>query len=158
MYLSFVMCVISLHFVCTFLTYSVCTFFTKCVYKYLEYIACLPFMHDMCIFLTQCVYLYYVMRVPFLHNVCTCITRCVYLPYNVYLSYMQQAERNDEMRVQLSNTDKDGMTVAMLGARSGNVAIAASLMAEIEETGVSSRPSPDTLRTLPSLCTLSRTA
>lgn len=50
--------------------------------------------------------------------------------------FPSQLVRDFEMRLQLANRDRDGMTAAMLGARSGNVSIVAALMTEIEETEV----------------------
>ena len=40
------------------------------------------------------------------------------------------------MRIQLANRDDNGMTLAMIAARSKNVAITASVMWEIEQTEV----------------------
>lgn len=40
------------------------------------------------------------------------------------------------MRMQLANRDRFGMTVAMLGVRSRNVAVVVSIMEEIEQTEV----------------------
>lgn len=50
--------------------------------------------------------------------------------------FAPQLARDFEMRLQLANRDKHGMSAAMLAARSGSVAIAAALITEIEETEV----------------------
>ena len=49
-----------------------------------------------------------------------------------------QLSRDFEMRLQLAHRDRDGMTAAMLAARSGSVSIVAALITEIEETEVKS--------------------
>ena len=48
----------------------------------------------------------------------------------------RQLQRDTEMRMQLANRDEHGMTLAMIAARSKNVAITASVMSEIEQTEV----------------------
>lgn len=57
---------------------------------------------------------------------------CVYSPLPV------QLHRGLEMRTQLGIKDKEGMTVAMHAAKSGNVATVSALIAEIELAEVSS--------------------
>jgi len=42
------------------------------------------------------------------------------------------------VRVHLAHRDRDGMTAAMLAARSGSVSIVAALITEIEEAEVNS--------------------
>lgn len=54
----------------------------------------------------------------------------------LYILLAPQLSRDFEMRLQLANRDRDGMTAAMLAARSGCVPIVAELMTEIEDTEV----------------------
>lgn len=48
-----------------------------------------------------------------------------------------QHQRDGEMRTQLAMQDTNGMTLAMLAARKGNVSILSAVLAEIQHTQVS---------------------
>jgi len=47
-----------------------------------------------------------------------------------------QLQRDSEMRLQLTNRDREGMTAAMLAAKTSNVAVLGALLTEIRETEV----------------------
>lgn len=48
-----------------------------------------------------------------------------------------QSQRDVEMRTQLTNRDREGMTAAMLAARSASLAVLEAILTEMEQTEAS---------------------